>query len=150
MINKGSMIKGDHIVARNCIIIQPKIFKQTLMMLHTERAKQIRNYYLTLEQILIDYLKYTNQVNATNLTVKEKHSVYRFLNQYTGSGQIKASIFYEQYVTFCSKSNDILTNRVFGKELNKRGIITKRTYKDGKCYSISSESIQLWKSNFTI
>lgn len=91
-----------------------------------------------------------DQVNATNLAEKQKHSVYRFLNQYTGSGQIKASIFYEQYVTFCNKSNDILTNRVFGKELNKHGIITKRTYKDGKCYPISSESIQLWKSNFII
>lgn len=90
------------------------------------------------------------KVVATDLAEKEKHSVYRFLNQYTGSGQIKASIFYEQYVTFCNKSNDILTNRVFGKELNKHGIITKRTYKDGKCYPISSESIQLWKSNFTI
>ncbi len=85
---------------------------------------------------------------AINLAEKENHSVYRFLNQYKDSGQIKASIFYAQYVAFCSKTNDILTNRVFGKELNKYGIKTKRTYKDGKCYPISSESIELWKSNF--
>ena len=81
MINKGSMIKGDHIIARNCIIIQPKIFKETLMMLHTERAKQIRNYYLTLEQILIDYLKYTNQVVVHNQNI-ESDKLKQSIEQY--------------------------------------------------------------------
>ena len=90
-----------------------------------------------------------DQVNATNLTEKEKHSVYRFLNQYKESGQIKVGIFYEQYVKFCGKSNDILTKVSFGKLLNKYELITNQTKKIGRYYLISVDSIQLWKLNFT-
>ena len=88
------------------------------------------------------------KVVATDLAEKEKHSVYRFLNQYTGSDQIKASIFYEQYVKFCGNTKNILTKVSFGKVLNKYGIASKNTKKIGYYYSISTDSIQLWKSNF--
>lgn len=89
------------------------------------------------------------KVVATNLAEKEKHSVYRFLNQYKDSGQIKVSIFYEQYVKFCGKSNDILTKVSFGKLLNKHELVTNQTKKIGRYYLISVDSIQLWKLNFT-
>ena len=89
-----------------------------------------------------------DQVNATNLAEKQKHSVYRFLNQYKESGQIKVGIFYEQYVKFCGNTKNILTKVSFGKVLNKYGIASKNTKKIGYYYSISTDSIQLWKSNF--
>ena len=90
------------------------------------------------------------KVVATNLAEKEKHSVYRFLNQYKESGQIKVSVFYEQYVKFCSNIDGQLTNIAFGRLLNKYGLVTKQTKKDRKCYLITLETIQLWKTNFII
>ena len=123
------------------------------------RSKWIHIQKIAKELHPIDYMDWTKEnesivrkakVLASDLAKKEKHSVYRFLNQYKESGQIKASVFYEQYVAFCGNDVSILVKLSFGKLLNKHGINTKRTYKDGKCYLISSGSIELWKSNFII
>ncbi len=48
------------------VIVQGRVFKKSLMMLHTKPAERIRDYYLTLEEIMIDYLRYTQFVTTHN------------------------------------------------------------------------------------
>lgn len=48
------------------IIVRTRQFKESLMLLQTERAKIIRRYFTTLEEIFIDYLKYTQAISNTN------------------------------------------------------------------------------------
>lgn len=88
------------------------------------------------------------KAKASISSEREKHSVYRFLDQYRDYATIKASIFYDQYVAFCGNATDILTILSYSKFLNKYGLITKRTNKDGRCYQVSPETIQLWMSNY--
>jgi T5orf172 domain/MSV199 domain len=57
-------LKGP--IKKNTIIVRAKIFKKSLMMLRTERASIIRDYYLMVEEILIDYMKYTHVVTIRN------------------------------------------------------------------------------------
>lgn len=55
---------------RNTIIVRGKTFKKSLMMIRTARAEQVRDYYILLEEILLDYLKYTNRTNEFNKTIE--------------------------------------------------------------------------------
>lgn len=62
---------GDiNVTANNHLLVHPKAFKKTLMMLRTDKGEQIRDYYLALEQVMIDYLRYTSRVTAHNQLIK--------------------------------------------------------------------------------
>ena len=39
------------------IIVSPDCFKESLMLMNTKRAKQIRKYYIQLEKIFKEYMK---------------------------------------------------------------------------------------------
>ncbi len=43
------------------LIISPRCFKKSLMMIKTERANQIRDYYVDLEEIYLNYMQYQLQ-----------------------------------------------------------------------------------------
>lgn len=60
-VREGTLAKP-----RNNVLVRAKTFKRSLMMLRTEKATQIRDYFMTLEEILIDYMKYTSFVNSHN------------------------------------------------------------------------------------
>ena len=40
------------------VIIHPRCFKKSLMMIKTEKANQIRDYYVDIEEIYLNYMKY--------------------------------------------------------------------------------------------
>lgn len=66
-VSKSASRKGDHVVPlKNTIIVRSKVFKKTLMMNQTERAATIRDYYLLVEEIMMDYMRYTNVVSDHN------------------------------------------------------------------------------------
>ncbi len=56
---------------KNTIIVHPRTFKKSLMMLQTKRAEEVREYYLLVEEILIDYLRYTQTVQSHNSSIME-------------------------------------------------------------------------------
>lgn len=86
---KGNIVVGSTCSIENIgLIVQPKVFKQTLMMLHTEKAKQFRENYLALEQVMIDYLRYANRVTTHNQSIETKQLVIK-------SSQLKEQV--EQY-----------------------------------------------------
>jgi len=80
---------------KNTIIVTSETFKSSLMMLRTERAKTIRKYYLMLERIMFDYMKYTKLVSDHNsaLTIKNASDTIRDLqNQLLESKKITFDI----------------------------------------------------------
>jgi phage anti-repressor protein len=64
------------------LIVSPDCFKQSLMLLKTEKAKEIKRYYIELEKIFKFYLQYqakyqelkTNQINNELTEEKNKNS----------------------------------------------------------------------------
>ena len=117
------------------------------------RTKWCKIQKLAKEQQPIEYTNWEkeNLANArkakakANISAnKESNSVYRFLNQYKSYGDIKASIFYDEYVAFCNNSGNILSKITFAKLLKTHGINVKRTNKLGSCYPITSVSIKNW------
>lgn len=57
-------------LSTNTIVVRADSFKKSLMMVRTDKAKQIRDYFITLEKIFINYLKYTNRTNEFNKTIE--------------------------------------------------------------------------------
>lgn len=53
-----SNVNIDHHNKTKHLLVSPRCFKETLMMLRTAKASSIRNYYLDLEEVFKLYLKY--------------------------------------------------------------------------------------------
>ncbi len=48
------------------IIVQARVFKKSLMMLRTKPADNLRDYYIALEELLLDYMRYTQVIKDHN------------------------------------------------------------------------------------
>ena len=97
------------------IITSPSCFKKSLMMMNTERAKQIRNYYLQLEQVYQKYdryqLQYQLETQTKQLQLKDKQLTEALgkINSYQTMVIKKASFKCNQYVY-------VATNRTYAKQ----------------------------------
>ncbi|ETL86515.1 hypothetical protein L917_14053 [Phytophthora nicotianae] len=61
------VITDHHVkLALNTIIVKARVFKKTLMMIHTTRAETVRDCYLLLEEIKVDYLQYSHKAKEHN------------------------------------------------------------------------------------
>ena len=70
---------SDHVVAQyNTIIVRAKSFKMSLMLIQTEQASRIRNYFITLEEILLDYMKYTTFVAQHNQSIVLSNTIREY------------------------------------------------------------------------
>ncbi len=56
----------------NTVIVSVETFKDSLMLLRTQKAKDIRGYYKTLERIFKDYERYTHFINKHNDSIEIK------------------------------------------------------------------------------
>lgn len=57
------------------IIVSPRTFKKSLMMMETEKSKHIRNYYLDLEEYFNKYVEYTSGLEIAKL--KEENDLLK-------------------------------------------------------------------------
>ena len=72
-IFKNFEIKEERILKiTKFILIVPDDFKMLCMMCNTEKGKQIRRYYITLEKIFKDYLRYQMQYKEKLLSIKDE------------------------------------------------------------------------------
>lgn len=72
MISGGDpRIRHQVVALKDTIIVHPKTFKKSLMMSQTKPAEEIREYYLLIEEVLIDYLRYTQAVQVHNSSIIE-------------------------------------------------------------------------------
>ena len=58
------------------ILVDPQCFKESLMLMQTDRAKQIRKYYLDLERIFKSYLNYCNAFKDQLLEQEKAKNTY--------------------------------------------------------------------------
>jgi len=54
------------------LILSPKCFKKSLMMIRTEKANSIRDYYIDIEEICLEFNKYLLENNKKELENKNK------------------------------------------------------------------------------
>ncbi len=127
------------------IITSPSCFKKSLMLMNTERAKQIRNYYLQLEQVYQKYdryqLQYQLQEQTKQLQLKDKQLTEALgkINSYQTMVIKNASFKCDQYV-YVATSRNYTKQNVFKvgmtKSLEKRmsGYQTGRVLDDKFSY----------------
>ncbi|BAO49375.1 MTG-like gene family protein [Alphaentomopoxvirus acuprea] len=83
LLNKYIYLENDikkltqnNLDQRTWIIMSVKNFKKYIMMLKTKVADNIRIYYLTLEELIYDYSKYTMNYNLNQEKIKSLESNY--------------------------------------------------------------------------
>jgi hypothetical protein len=63
------------------VIVRAKSFKTSLMLIRTKKANTIREYFITLEEILLDYMRYTNVITLHNQSI-EKNDLKKAIEEY--------------------------------------------------------------------
>jgi hypothetical protein len=118
--------------ALNTIVIRARSFKKSLMMIRTERAGQVRDYFLALEELVLDYMKYTNLVSQHNRSLEteklnESIQVYKNKIEQLESTQFEmeallindAPIEYKEHVYFLTSKRYYNLNLVkIGKTIS--------------------------------
>lgn len=77
-------IRDVNVALNSTIVVRAKVFKKTLMMIRTERAETIRDYYILLEEIFIDHMRYTNAILNHNKILETnllKHSIKTYKDE---------------------------------------------------------------------
>lgn len=116
------------------IIIDPDSFKESLMMINTNRAKQVRKYYVRLERVYKQYVEYC--LNAANTQIEEsKKSADTFKMMILN----KSTYMADQYVYIATtrsyaKKNIFKVGCTTRLEKRMSGYQTGRSSDDKYCY----------------
>jgi len=95
---------------KNTIIVHPRTFKKTLMMLRTEKSESIRDYYLMLEDILLDYVRYSKFQSEHNSNLQ----ILKLERKLITNAQLPFDIDTEPVV--CNEFVYVLTNQKYYKQ----------------------------------
>lgn len=82
-------ISKNNLSRKTWIILTIKAFKESVMLINTENCKQIRKYYITLEEILFDYSEYTLQFNINTEKVINQINSLELKNKNNEINKIK-------------------------------------------------------------
>jgi uncharacterized C2H2 Zn-finger protein len=123
---------GDNKVTnKNTILISPRAFKKTLMMLRTGQGEIIRNHYLLVEEILLDYMRYTKCVIEHN-SIIEKSKLIASIEEY------KSRLDNEEPFDF---SCDPLMMNEFVYVLTSKRYYAKSMFKVGRTVNLKNRLI---------
>ncbi|CCU56119.1 N1R/p28-like protein [Choristoneura rosaceana entomopoxvirus 'L'] len=64
--NELKLYDKHALVQKTWLILTVKNFKESIIMMNNSNSKNIRKYYITLEEILFDYAKYISEYNLQN------------------------------------------------------------------------------------
>ncbi len=89
------------------IIVSPDCFKAALMLMNTDRAKQIRMYYIQLEKVFKAYMKYCNEVKDAQIVsaYEELKEAKASSDQFKMMLMKKSEYKMDQYVYVASSYN---------------------------------------------
>ncbi len=109
---------------KNVLIVSPKTFKRTLMMLRTAQGENIRNYYLMVEEILLDYMRYTKCVIEHNNEL-EKSKLMASIEEYKNQAESERSFDFARDPLVMTEFVYVLTSkRYYAKSMFKVGRTT--------------------------
>ena len=107
------------------LIVSPDCFKQTLMLLRTEKSKEIKKYYIELEKIFKFYLQYQSKYQELkNLeTIKELENKDKELREYkkfiVNQSNKVITLEKDEYIYGTTNNLNALSNiNKFGKSKN--------------------------------
>ncbi|CCU55820.1 N1R/p28-like protein [Choristoneura biennis entomopoxvirus] len=88
-INKSN---NNYIVQKKWILLTVRNFKKLILSLRTKIADEIRDYYITLEEILYDYNKYVNEYNIQNKNkeLEKANKKALMINKFMNNAVIKS------------------------------------------------------------
>lgn len=76
------------------LFVNPDCFKQSLMLMQTARAKEIRKYYLQLEKVFKQYLTYQNEHMAQALEIEKNRNTLLMANAIDYNCHVKKEYLY--------------------------------------------------------
>jgi hypothetical protein len=79
------------------LIVSPDCFKLSLMLLRTEKSKEIREYYIELEKIFKFYLEYQNQYKLLELENKQEELEEKISYQEEENKLEKTNLYLEKF-----------------------------------------------------
>ncbi len=130
------------VAQQNVIIIRVRQFKQSMMCLQNNKAKTIREYFSTLDQLFNDYMDYSNQLSDTvkQLALEEKNSITESKQSLLKENQLlleENKKYKEQQWSFNIDNSLITTNEHVYILTNKRNY-NNCLFKIGKSYNLSA------------
>ncbi len=116
------------------IIVHPDCFKESLMIINTNRSKMIRKYYIQLEKIFIAYIKHCEAQHKKELEetkqqlIESKQSITQFKLRFNKKNEYKLN----QYI-YVATSRNYAKDLIFKVGMTKH--IDKRicSYQTGRC-----------------
>ncbi len=89
------------------LIVSPDCFKESLMLMNTTRAKQIRKYYVQIEKLFKRYMKYCDEYKDTQLqqTQKELEEAKKSTEAFKMIIINKATFKCDQYIYIATSRN---------------------------------------------
>ncbi|CCU56320.1 N1R/p28-like protein [Mythimna separata entomopoxvirus 'L'] len=78
--NDIKKISPNNLAKKTWILLTVRNFKKLILSLRTKVASDIRDYYITLEEILFDYAKYINDYNIKIKDIKEQEKIKEIEN----------------------------------------------------------------------
>ena len=116
------------------LILSPKCFKKSLMMIRTEKANSIRDYYVDIEEICLEFNKYllenkNKELENKNqeLEEKENNSIKNQNNLYIEKFTNKKCIYLFKIVDLISKDEYIKIGST--KDITQRYLTLKQKFK---------------------
>ena len=100
------------------LIVSPDCFKQSLMMMRTEKAKQIKKYYIELEKIFKFYLQYQNIYTNKQLEIEKSKNTKLTNNVINYSTLKKLEYFYIATSSYYAGQNNFKLGKT--SNLNSR------------------------------
>ena len=126
-------IINDHNKVKH-LIVSPDCFKQSLMLLKTNKSKEIKKYYIELERIFKFYLDYQNQYKNQELENKdniieqlENYSIKNQNNLYIEKFSNKKCIYLFKIIDLISKDEYIKIGST--KDIAQRYLTLKQKFK---------------------
>lgn len=116
------------------LILEPECFKKSLMLMRTEKAKEIRNYYIELEKIFKHYLKYQNEYNRQEL-IESQQELIEYKQESQQQLEEKENIIQEQKKELAYKTGILIEK---GKLINEKYIYvaTSKNYFKSNIFKI--------------
>ncbi len=122
------------------LIVSPDCFKQSLMLLKTQKSKEIKKYYIELERVFKFYLEYQNkyrklELENKNQELEEKENI---INKLQSENILKSNVCYQniklnrdEYI-YIASTNKYIHSNIYkvGKTTNFQTRI--HTYQTGR------------------
>ncbi len=116
------------------IIVSPDCFKESLMLMNTDRAKQIRKYYIQLEKVFKAYMQYCNDFKDAQIaSVSEELKEAKASSDHFKMMILKKSEYKMDQYVYVASSRNYAKKNIFKVGMTKKLERRMTGYQTGRC-----------------